>query len=91
MHLELIWQKKSLIFDATHSSIKKRLELITFGNKYKYEIKCIHITTSLDISYKRNKLRNDKSQVPKIAYSVYKKHYEEPSEKEGFVLYQINN
>ena len=87
--LEYITQKKSIIFDATHSSIKKRLELIIFANKYKYEIKCIHLTTTLDISYKRNKLRNDKEQVPKIAYSVYTKYYQEPTEQEGFTLYKI--
>lgn len=87
--LEYILQKKSIIFDATHSSIKKRLEFINFGNKYKYEIKCVHVTTSLEISYKRNKTRNDEKQVPKIAYSVYKKHYEEPTEIEGFKLFKI--
>lgn len=80
---------KSIIFDATHSSIKKRKELIEFGNKYNYEIVCIHLTTSLDISYKRNKLREDSKQVPKIAYSVYNKYYEEPNENEGFILYKI--
>ena len=87
--LEYILQKKSIIFDATHSSIKKRLEFINFGNKYKYEIKCVHVTTSLEISYKRNKTRKDEKQVPKIAYSVYKKYYEEPTEIEGFKLFTI--
>lgn len=87
--LEYILQKKSIVFDATHSSIKKRMEFIKFGKKYNYEIKCIHVTTSLDISYKRNRLRTNVKQVPKIAYSVYKKYYEEPDEKEGFVLYKV--
>lgn len=87
--LDYILQKKSIIFDATHSSIKKRLEFINFGNKYKYEIKCVHVTTSLEISYKRNKTRKDEKQVPKIAYSVYKKYYEEPTEIEGFKLFTI--
>ena len=87
--LEYILQKKSIIFDATHSSIKKRLEFINFGNKHKYEIKCVHVTTSLEISYKRNKTRNDEKQVPKIAYSVYKKYYEEPTEEEGFTLFTL--
>jgi bifunctional polynucleotide phosphatase/kinase len=87
--LEYILQSKSIVFDATHSSIKKRREYIDLGKKYKYEVKCIHITTSLDISYKRNILRCDKKQVPRIAYSVYKKYYEEPTEEEGFTLYRI--
>ena len=87
--LEYILQLKSVVFDATHSSIKKRKEFIDLGQKYNYEVKCIHVTTSLDISYKRNKSRCDEKQVPKIAYSVYKKYYEEPTEEEGFTLYTI--
>ena len=84
--IEFIKQKKSIVFDATHSSKKKREEYISFAKKHNYKARCIHVSTSLDTSYKRNKLREDKDQVPKIAYSVYKKHYEEPSEEEGFQL-----
>ena len=64
-------------------------EFVAKSIRDKYEIKCVHVTTSLEISYKRNKTRNDKEQVPKIAYSVYKKYYEEPTENEGFTLYTI--
>ena len=87
--LEYILQSKSIVFDATHSSIKKRKEFIELSKKYNYEVKCIHVSTSLDISYKRNKSRCDDKQVPKIAYSVYKKYYEEPTEEEGFTLLVI--
>lgn len=87
--LEFILQNKSIIFDATNSSIKKRQEYILFAQKYNYNVKCIHVTTSLDISYKRNKNREEIKQVPKIAYHVYKKYYEEPTEKEGFILIKI--
>ena len=87
--LEYILQSKSIVFDATHSSIKKRKEFIYLSKKYNYQVKCIHITTSLDISYKRNKSRCDEKQVPKIAYSVYTKYYEEPTEEEGFTLYIV--
>ncbi len=88
--LEYILQSKSIVFDATHSSIKKRNEFIELSKKYNYEVKCIHVATSLDISYKRNKSRCEEKQVPKIAYSVYKKYYEEPREEECFTsLYTI--
>jgi bifunctional polynucleotide phosphatase/kinase len=89
--LEYISQSKSIVFDATHSSVKKRKEFTELGKLYNYNVKCIHVTTSLDISYKRNKSRCDEKQVPKIAYSVYKKYYEEPTEEEGFNLLVINN
>jgi len=87
--LEYILQSKSVVFDATHSSIKKRNEFIELSKKYNYEVKCIHVSTSLDISYKRNKSRCEEKQVPKIAYSVYKKYFEAPTEEECFTLYTI--
>jgi bifunctional polynucleotide phosphatase/kinase len=87
--MEHINEQKSIVFDATNSSKSKRKEYIDFANKYGYNVRCIHMNTSLEVSYKRNKLRSDKKQVPKIAYSVYKKYYEEPNESEGFKLITI--
>jgi bifunctional polynucleotide phosphatase/kinase len=83
---EYISQNKSIIFDATNSSSKKRKEYVDFGKTHNYKVICIHVSTPLDVSYKRNKLRNYEKYVPKIAYSVYSKHYEQPSENEGFTL-----
>jgi bifunctional polynucleotide phosphatase/kinase len=87
---EFIQQKKSVVFDATNSSIKKRAEYLNFAKIYGYTVRCVHVTTPMDIAYKRNKMRNLENQVPLIAYSVFKKHYEEPSEEEGFVLCRIS-
>ena len=87
--LEHIRQNKSIIFDATNSSSKKRQEYIELGRKYNYKIVCIHVSTPLEVAYKRNKLRNYEKYVPKIAYSVYKKNYEEPNESEGFQLFVV--
>lgn len=80
---ELVKDRKSVIFDATNSSIKKRNEYIQFAKKYGYKVKCIHMTTSNDESYKRNLKRPESEKVPKIAYSVYNKYYEEPQLTEG--------
>ena len=87
--LEHITQSKSIIFDATNSSSKKRREYVELGKKHNYNVVCIHVSTPLEIAYKRNKLRNYEKYVPKIAYSVYKKNYEEPNETEGFTLFVI--
>ena len=63
--LKYIIQNKSIVFDATHSSVKKRKELIDYIISYNqngngnYKIKCIHVTTPLSISNKRNILRSD--------------------------------
>ena len=87
--LEHIIQHKSIVFDATNSSIKKRLEYITFAKKYNLHVRCIHVSTPLNLSFKRNRLRSDKKQVPKIAYSVYSKYYNEPTESEGCTLFVV--
>ena len=87
---DYLLNKSSIIFDATNSSIKKRNEYIIFAKKNNYyNIKCIHVSTPLNLSFKRNRLRKQEKQVPKIAYSVYTKHYQEPSSKEGFQLIKI--
>ena len=78
--------KKSVVIDATNSSKEKRSKYITLANEYKYDIRCIHMTTSLEESYKRNKTRDEDKQIPKIAYSVYTKYFDEPNENEGFKL-----
>jgi bifunctional polynucleotide phosphatase/kinase len=85
------YTQKSIIFDATNGSIKKRAEYIEYAKKYNYTvIKCIHVSTSMEDSYQRNKQRPKEKQVPRIAYSVYKKHFEEPNDKnEGFILYNV--
>ena len=75
---------KSVVFDATNSSCKKRYEYIGFARKHDYNVVCVHVSTSLDESYKRNKLRDPENQVPKIAYSVYTKYFEPPTTVEGF-------
>ena len=87
--LPFVLEKKSIVFDATNSSKKKRSEYITFAKKHNYSVRCIHVQTSMDISYKRNKMRAEEDQIPKIAYSVYTKHFEQPSEDEGFTLIKI--
>ena len=87
--LDHITQNKSIVFDATNSSSKKRQEYVELGKKYNYKVVCIHVSAPLEIAYKRNKLRNYEKYVPKIAYSVYSKNYEEPTDNEGFTLFVL--
>lgn len=84
--LPSVKEGKSVVFDATNSSSKKRSEYIEFAKKHNMKVVCVHMTTSLEVSYKRNKERDPENQVPKIAYSVYTKHFENPSLEEGFEL-----
>jgi bifunctional polynucleotide phosphatase/kinase len=81
---DLISEGKSFVFDATNSSKKKRQEYIKFANDNNYRKRCVHVSTSRDVSYKRNKARNSEIQVPAIAYAMYNKYFDEPAEEEGF-------
>ena len=84
--LPMVQLGKSIVFDATNSSAKKRSEYLEFAKKHNMSAVCIHVSTSLELSYKRNKERDPENQVPKIAYSVYTKHFVNPSVEEGFEL-----
>ena len=84
-----IQKQTPVLFDATNSSIKKRKEYIDFGKKHNYNSVCIYLKTNLSNSFKRNRLRDSNKQVPKIAYSIYKKYFQYPNVNEGFTLYEI--
>ena len=71
------------VFDATNGKPNKRAEYIEFAKKHNIEnIICIVMTTDIETAYARNRLRE--KPVPRIAYSVYKKHFVEPNMEEGF-------
>jgi len=87
--LPYILESKSIVFDATNSSIKKRLTYINLAKKNNMDVRCVYMSTSLDISLKNNRLREEDSQIPKIAYSVYNKHFETPTMEEDFKFLNI--
>lgn len=80
---------RSILFDATNSSSKKREKYIELCNVNRYTCICIYNSTDELESFRRNKQRDETKQVPKIAYSIYNKYFEKPTENEGFKLYII--
>lgn len=86
---QYVQYNKSIVFDATNGHVKKRREYIDFAQKHAYPVLCIHVATPLEVAYQQNKQRSPDKQVPKIAYSVYKKYFEPPTETEGFTLYTV--
>lgn len=78
---------KSVVIDATNSSKEKRKKYVDLALLHNYSVRCIWVNTDQITSYDRNRKRTNV--VPKIAYSVYNKHFEEPSEIEGFRLIKI--
>lgn len=72
---------KSIVFDATNASKKKRSEYIAFAKKHNAPVRCVYVSTSMDESMARNKEREHP--VPRIVYSVYNKNFEMPTTDEG--------
>jgi bifunctional polynucleotide phosphatase/kinase len=87
--LEYSASEKSIVFDATNGTITKRKEYVDFAKKYNYSVRCIHLCCPYEIAYSQNMKREDGAIVPKIAYHLYSKMFEEPTEEEGFTLVVI--
>ena len=67
----------SVVIDATNASIKKREVFLSIAKKKDLYTRCIHINTTIEESMMRNSTRD--KPVPKIAFYVYRKHFETPS------------
>jgi bifunctional polynucleotide phosphatase/kinase len=82
---------KSIIFDSTAGTKEKRSEFINFAKKNNLPVRAIWVQISFDISMERNKQRSliTNIKIPDIAYYVYRKKFEEPTEDEGFSLIKI--
>jgi bifunctional polynucleotide phosphatase/kinase len=80
---------KSIVFDATNPSKKKRAEYIEFANNLKIPVRCVHVATSMEESLSRNNKRPEDKIIPKIAFYLYRKHFEEPSSDEGCTVVTI--
>jgi bifunctional polynucleotide phosphatase/kinase len=75
------------VIDNTNPTKDKRKEYIDLANNYKYNIYCIHITTSYELSQHNNIYRyltTNKNIIPSIVYNKYKKDFEEPCISEGY-------
>lgn len=72
----------SVVIDATNSNKKKRQVFIELARKLvpNIHIKIIWFTTDISKCMERNMLRE--IAVPKIAFYMYRKHFEEPTQDE---------
>lgn len=77
---------KSIIIDNTNPDKKTRKEYIDLAKKNNYSLRCIYMTTSMDISKHNNYYRMIKGGllIPDIAYNIFNKKLEEPLLNEGF-------
>lgn len=74
--------QNSVVIDATNSNKKKRQVFIELARKLvpNIHIKIVWFTTDISKCMERNTLRE--TTVPKIAFYMYRKHFEEPTQDE---------
>lgn len=77
---------KSIIFDCTSGTKKKRAEFIAFAKTKGVPIRALWLQTSMEVSMRRNEERGKSggSKVPNVVFYVYRKQFEEPEMEEGF-------
>lgn len=75
---------KSVVFDATNPSKKKRAEYIEYAKSKGLSVRCIWVPRSMEESLLQNNKRPADKLVPKIVYFVYRKNFEQPVGDEGF-------
>jgi len=84
----------NIVVDNTNMSTTERLEYINIAKAASYDVRCIHMTTSMELSMHNNEYRHCITKgvaklIPKVAYYTARKRYEEPTMSEGF--YVIEN
>jgi len=82
---------KSIVFDSTAGSKVKRGEFVKFAQKHDLPVRVFWMQTSIDVSIERNKQRAlaGGPKIPIIGFYLYRKHFEEPTEDEGFKVVKI--
>ena len=74
----------SVIFDATNGTKEKRAHFVQFAKEHQLPVRCIWKKTSLEMAMEQNRQRAMEGgpKVPDIAFYVYRKHFEAPTEQE---------
>ena len=81
-HLKLeLTNDKSVVLDATNPSIKKRAVFIKIAKDLGATVRIVHITTTIEESMENNAKRDNP--VPKIAFYLFRKNYQQPTLEEG--------
>ena len=79
----------SVVVDDTNVSIANREVYIELARKYNIPIKCIHVTTEINMCKHLNDMRVEISKgeivkIPDVAYNVLISKFNKPTLKEGF-------
>jgi len=84
---KLIKEGQSVVIDNTNPNKDTRKKYINLAKKYGLKVRSLCFMATMGQSLHNNYYRfvvGGKSLVPKIAYNIYNKKFEEPIKKEGF-------
>jgi len=83
--------EQSIVFDSTGLTKERRTEFVNFAKENGIPVRVFWVQTPIDVAMERNKQRAAAGgpKVPDIAFYVYRKRFEEPTEAEGFRLVKI--
>ena len=86
-HLDL----GSVVFDCTGGSKKKRAAFVRFAKDRGLPVRVFWLQTSIEESMERNKERAEHGgpKIPAVAFYIYRKNFEEPTEDEGFTVMKL--
>lgn len=79
---------ESIVFDCTASNKKKRAFFVDFAKKHSRSVRIVYVSTPIERAMEQNKQRalEGGADVPDIAFYMFRKHFEMPTEEEGTVI-----
>jgi bifunctional polynucleotide phosphatase/kinase len=79
---------RSIVFDSTAASKKRRAEFIAFAAKHHRPVRIVWVPTSMERSMEQNKQRGIEGgpMVPSVAFYMFRKNFEEPTAEEAPVV-----
>lgn len=80
-------RNRTWILDATHPTVEKRSEWITWARSLGRSTRAVWLEVPIDIAMQRNaeRARQGGRSVPRVAFYTYRKRFEEPTTTEGFL------
>ena len=84
---------QSVVFDSTTGTKEKREKFVKFAQKHDLPVRVVWVQTPIEVAMDRSKQRESEGgpHIPAVAFYVYRKHFEEPTEEEGFTLVKISS
>lgn len=84
-------ESQSVVFDSTAGTKEKREKFVNFAQKHDLPVRVFWVQTPIEVAMERSKQRETEGgpHIPAVAFYVFRKNFEEPTEAEGFTLVKI--